>query len=361
METGQASVGVWVYEDPEAIVDEWEALAERVGTVFSSRPSFVTNAARANELRCEYVTVSRGGRLVALAALSIERKGPVSLAKVVGTTLGVPLEFLSEDADASDRLLTAVASRGYMLSADSVIDGEPTLERLRRHPSWTVDARVRERVLVIDVPSGSDATDIRSRRTLKRLRQYRQKWARESSLRFEVIADAAHLDRRWRDIIAVAADAVRGTDKLNYLVAPHGEFARAFLRDEAHAGRLCITGLVIDGVWSAHEVGLRTRDRMEGWVTHYDARVARVQPGHQLIEWFANNHDRLDVRYLDQGVGVNDIKSMWGKTGGYDVVKISAVPSAWLLPTLWVRALLMYPAVASRVRRTRPRPRSSRV
>lgn len=351
MKTSIPTVLVKVYTDPEPILDQWHDLADRVGTVFSSRPSFVRSVARSSGAEGEYVVVFRDGHVTALAPVSIKRRGPVKLATIIGANLGVPLEILSEDAESTDALFTAIASRGYMLSADSMIADRSAIDRLRRHPSWTVNIHVRERVPVIDIPVGRGASYIRGSKSLKRLERYRRRVADASSLRFEVITDVAHLDARWHDIISVAADAVYGTDRVNYLVPPHGGFAREFLRAEAQAGKLLVTGLVVDGVWTAHEIDLRTGDRLEGWLTHYDARVSQLQPGHQLTRWFADNHDDLGVVQLDRGVGVNAIKSVWAKSG-YDVSKVSAVPSAWALSGFLARALEYYAPTVSYLRDT---------
>lgn len=340
-----------MYADADPILDQWHDLADRVGTVFSSRPSFVRSVMRSTPDDCEVVVVFRGGRVTALAPLVIKKRGPVKLATVVGANLGVPLELLSDDAESTDALLAAIAARGHMLSADSMIADRPAIERLRAHPSWTVDMHVRERVPVIDIPAGRGASHLRGSKSLKRLKRYRRRVDEESSLRFELITDVRHLDARWHDITSVAADAVHGTDKVNYLVAPHGGFARDFLRAEARAGRLHITGLVVDGVWTAHEIDIRTGDRLEGWLTHYDERVSQLQPGHQLTEWLADNHDDLGVVLLDRGVGVNDIKSVWAKSG-YDVLEISAVPSAWAFSTFWAQALRYYAPTVSYLRNT---------
>lgn len=350
VETGVTVVTMHVHSEPSPIESEWSALADRVGTVFSSRPSFVVNVARALSLDFEVVAIRRDGRLVASAALSLVRRGPFTLAKVIGTGLGVPIEFLSEDTEASDALLDAIASLGYMVDADSMITNDPTVRRLAQHPSWTVEMMVRERVPVIDLAVGQRASDIRSAKSLKRLRQYRSEVQRRSSFRVEEITEVSHLDARWMDILEVAVRGIAGTAKINYLTAPHGEFARDFLRCEARAGRLCIAGLVIDGRWAAHEIGLRTGARMEGWLTHYDPTVGRCQPGHQLIEWFANNHDELGVDALDQGVGVNEIKSAWA-TSDYELVRVSAVPKAWVMSGLLVRLLRQLPPALSRLRR----------
>ncbi|OZF04067.1 GNAT family N-acetyltransferase [Rhodococcus sp. 14-2686-1-2] len=351
METGTATVTVEILSSAESVVADWEDLASRSGTVFSSRPGFVLNVAGALRLNVRFVVVRRGCRVVALAPLNTVRRGPFVLAKVIGSTLGVPLEFLSDDADASDVLLGAIADRGWMLSGDSMIANDPTVVRMARHGAWDVDAVVRERVPVVVLRPGETASNIRSAKSLKRLRQYRSEVERRSDFRVEEIRDIVHLDARWNDIVTLAAESVEGTDKVNYLVAPHGEFARDFLRSEARAGRLCITGLVVDGRWVAHEIGVRTHRRMEGWLTHYDSSIGKLQPGHQLIEWFADAHDRLGVAELDQGVGVNKIKSVWANAG-YDVLRVTAVPRAWWLSGCMKSALRTLPSILARTRST---------
>lgn len=348
VETGVTTVTVQVCADSTAILSEWHELADRVGTVFSSRPGFVLNVVEATALECVFVVVRRGGRLVALAPLSLVRRGPLTLAKVVGTNLGVPLEFLSEDDEASDALLAAIAAQGYMLSADSLIAGEQTVQRLTEHPSWLVHSPVRERIPVIALKAGQTAAAIRGAKSLKRLRQYRKS---AESFAIEVVDSVDQLEKRWQDILRVAADAISGTSKVNYLVSPDGEFAKDFLLHEARNGRLCIAGVVIDGVWRAHEIGIRTGSRMEGWLTHYDPAIAKWQPGHQLIEWFANNHDGLGVNELDQGVGVNQIKTTW-TTAGYEVLRVSAVPRSWVLSGLLIQVLRRLPPVLSCLRKS---------
>lgn len=339
---------MWVYTDAAPVLEEWTALAYRVGTVFSSRPSFVLEVARALNVDCAYIAARRDGRLVAFGALALVRRGPLTIAKVVGTDLGVPLEFLSEDAEASDAVLDAIASHGFMFSAESLIQGDLTASRFRRHPAWCVDVAVRERVAVIEMRRGDTAVDLRSPKSLKRLRRYRRA---EGSFEIEMVSTAEAVESRWDEMVRVARAGVASTDKVNYLVSPHGGFAKAFLTAEAGAGRLCIAGIVIDGVWVAHEIGLRTGTRIEGWLTHYDPAFAHVQPGHQLAEWFANHHDELGVAQLDRGIGVNAIKSAW--TGsGYDVLRVSAVPSRWVVSRLLVTAFARFSPAVACVRRT---------
>lgn len=356
MKTGAETVVARIHTDAQSILAEWHSLAERVGTVFSSRPGFVSNVVDATALACEYVEIRREDRLVALAALSKFKRGPFTLAKVVGTGLGVPLEILSDDAEASDALLRAIADQGYMLSADSMIANDLTMQRLLRHSSWNVHAPIRESVPVVELGPGQKASSIRSAKSLKRLRQYRRG---ATAFEFEMVTGVEHLESRWADIERVAASAVERNGRVNYLVPPHGEFAKNFLRSEARAGTLCVVGLVIDGVWSAHEVGLQTGNRMEGWLTHYDASVGKLQPGHQMIEWFADHHDELAVRWLDQGVGVNRIKTTWANTG-YDVLRLSAVPSAWVMSGTMLRILYTAPQVLSSVGRAAARAKPRR-
>jgi len=330
----------------DELSDEWDALAERVGTVFSSRPGYALNAPRPAGSELAFVHVRRGGRLVALAPMFVTRVGPVKVAKILGTGQGVPTELLSED-DASSRVLwDSIDDYGLIYYADSMIDNRTAIEALGAHPRWRSDSLVRERVPVIDVPPGSTARDVRGHKSLKRLEKYRRQAERSGSpLVVETIRDAEHLELRWADISRLAAASTRHTDRTDYLAekspADPSASAKAFLLGEAAAGRLALVGVSVDGRWCAHEICIRTGSRLESWLTHHDPAVAKYQPGHQMVEWLIQTHDELDVTVLDQGVGVNDNKKAWS-TSGYDVLAVVGVPSRTVGSPILVDLLLRW-------------------
>ncbi len=272
------------------------------------------------------VTVRRDGRLTGCLPLSLERVGPLSIATLAGSHRGVPLEILAEsDADV-DALWGVVADLGLFFQTDALRASDAGLAGLFRNPQWRSSSRPGEHVPVIEVPCGSTATDIRSRRSLKRLRQYRSELLkRGGTLEIEVIDSVDHLDRRWPEISRLAEESTRIHDRVNYLAEVNHRLVRDFLRGEARAGRLTVAGLVINGQWGAQEIGIRTGERMEGWLGHYDKQFAQCQPGHQIVEWFVNMHDVLGVRELDQGVGASEFKKVWANAG-YDVISVVAVP-----------------------------------
>ncbi|MDV8056357.1 GNAT family N-acetyltransferase [Rhodococcus sp. IEGM 1343] len=311
--------------------DEWDALAERVGTVFSSRRSYALNAPRPAGSELVFVHVRRGTRLVALAPMFVTRLGPLKVAKILGAGQGVPTELLSED-DASSRVLWDAVDRcGLIFYADSMIGDRNAVEALGAHQRWRSESIVRERVPVIDVPEGSTARDVRGHSSLKRLGKYRRQAERAGSpLTMETIRDAKHFERRWADISRLAAASTLHSDRTDYLAeespADPSASAKDFLAREAAAGRLTLSGVSVEGRWRAHQICVRTGARLEAWLTHYDPEVAKYQPGHQMMEWFVQSHDELDVTVLDLGVGVNDIKKSWS-TSGYDVLAVVGVPT----------------------------------
>ncbi|MFI8565676.1 GNAT family N-acetyltransferase [Rhodococcus sp. NPDC078407] len=332
METDYASVrGVVDGNLTDELCEEWDALAERVGTVFSSRPSYALNAPRPAGSELVVVQVRRGVRLVALAPMFVTKLGPLTVAKVLGAGQGVPTELLSEDDASSYALWDAIADRGLAFYADSMIGNRTAVAALGAHPRWSSEAIVRERVPVIDVPEGSTAGHVRGRSSLKRLGKYRRQAERAGTpLTMEAVRDAAHFERRWDDISRLAAASTHRTDRTDYLAeqspADPSASAKDFLAREAAAGRLALSGVSVDGQWRAHQICVRTGARLEAWLTHYDPEVAKYQPGHQMMEWFVQTHDELDVTVLDLGVGVNDIKKSWS-TSSYEVLAVVGVPA----------------------------------
>ncbi|MDV8023446.1 GNAT family N-acetyltransferase [Rhodococcus sp. IEGM 1330] len=315
----------------EGLREDWDALAERVGTVFSSRPSYAANAPRPAGSELVFVHIRRGLRVVALAPMFVTRLGPLKVAKILGAGQGVPTELLSEDDASSRALWDAIDDCGLIFYADSMIDNRIAVEALGAHPRWRSESIVRERVPVIDMPAGSTARDVRGHSSLKRLGKYRRQAERAGSpLTMETVRDAEHFERRWQDISRLAAESTDKTDRTDYLAeespADHSTSAKDFLAREAAAGRLALSGVSVEGQWRAHQICLRTGARLEAWLTHYDPKVAKYQPGHQMMEWFVQTHDELDVTVLDLGVGVNDIKQSWS-TSGYDVLAVVAVPT----------------------------------
>lgn len=343
-----------------ALTDElradWQDLADRVGTVFSSPPNFAENVPRPRRSKLLFVEVRRDGTLVALAPFFVVKLGPFEIAQPLGAGRGVPTEFLSVDDEASDALWSEVANRDLVLVADSMAGSGSAMRRLQHHSQLTSEATAREQVPVIDVPQGSSAKDIRSGKSLKRLRRHRKQLSEIGTpMRFELIGDVEHLDRRWDDIVRVATAATALNKRTNYLTEGS---PLAFLRAEADAGRLSIVGLTVGGEWRAHEIGIRTGRRIEGWLTHHDEAVRKFQPGHQMTEYFVESHDELGATVLDRGLGVNDIKKSW-LTASYDVYAIAAGPRRRMSARLLTRLLLQWElsttvAHARRIRKKLP-------
>ncbi|MCE4263877.1 hypothetical protein CJ178_07065 [Rhodococcus sp. ACPA4] len=328
------------YDNPEAIRGDWERLAARVGTRMSSRFLYAVGAHDTDgKGSFLLVAVYRGAEMVALAPFAVRRMLTVEVVRLLGHGRGVVGEILAADADAARVLWRAVAARGLVLHADLVIGSDIAASALLDDPRWKCAVRVRDTNLSVDLPEGTVPVDIRSARSLKRLRSYRAALTRSgSSLEFEQLTTPADVDRRWSDMCTVAAIGTSGRDRVNFLAPPNEAFVYRFLRREAELGRLVIVGLVIDGVWCAHDVSVRTGSRLEGWVTHYRPECARTQPGHQMMEWLVAHSNELDVDELDMGIGPTDLKSVWANNRT-PVVTITGVRSGRIGSRAIVRAI----------------------
>lgn len=350
------------YDDPEAIRDDWERLAARAGTRMSSRFLYAVGAHETDgKGSFLLVAVYRGAEMVALAPFAVRRMLTVEVVRLLGHGRGVVGEILAEDADAARVLWRAVAARGLVLHADLVVGSDIAVSALLDDPRWNCAVRVRDINLSVDVPEGAVPVDIRSARSLKRLRSCRAALTRSgSSLEFEQLTTPADVDRRWSDMCTVAAIGTSGRDRVNFLAPPNKPFVYRFLRTEAELGRLVVLGLVIDGVWCAHDVSVRTGNRLEGWVTHYRPECARTQPGHQMMEWLVAHSNELAVDELDMGIGPTDLKLVWANNRT-PVVTITGVRSGRIGSRAIVRAIETWESGSwvSRSRNLRDKARSA--
>lgn len=285
------------------------------------------------------IAVYRGSRMVALAPCAVRRILGIEVVRLLGHGRGVVREILAEDRDAARVLWAAVADRGLAFNADLVLGSDLAMSTFLEDSRWERCVRVRDSNMAVDVPEGVVPADIRSSRSLKRLRSYRSALARSgSSLGFETVTTAAELDRRWAEMTAVAEVGTAGRGRVNFLGPPNEEFVRRFLGQEAEAGRLFVLGLVIDGKWCAHDISVRVGRRLEGWLTHYLPECAQTQPGHQLMEWLVAHRDELAVDQLDMGVGHTELKLAWANNIE-PVLTITAVDAGRFGASQVVRAI----------------------
>ena len=332
----------------DALVPEWSDLTRHVGTRVAARPSYALNWHRnLGRGRLAVGTARRGGRLVAVAPLHRRNRLGVQTLRFPGHGLGTIGTFVATDGAALAELVDGIAATGMSLQLTHIDVADPLVEVLRTSPLWNVGVEVDDRCLTIDLPSGAGATTLRGSRTLKTLR--RAERALEGAgtpARVEVIRDPEHLERRWDDIVAVAAAADEHTDRDNFFGPPFAAFTKPLLEAEARAGTLLVVGLVVGTRWCAHEIMFRTGDVAEMWMARFHPDVRRYQPGQLLQRWLADHHDALGIARFDYMVGVSEFKSHWAN-GEYRVGTVVATPvrrrrARWMLQLAergsdWVR------------------------
>ncbi len=314
----------------EALVPEWSDLVRRVGARVAARPSYALNwHPTLGRGRLAVCTVRRGGRLVAVAPLHLRNRLGVATLRFPGHGLGTIGTFAATDGDALGALVDGIATSGRSLQLTHVEVEDPLVDALRRSPLWDVDLEVDEQGLTIDLSAGDGAATLRGRRTLKTLRRLERGLANAGTpTEVEVIRDPEHFERRWDDIVAVAAAADEHTDRDNFCGPPFASFTRPLLEAEARAGNLLVVGLVVGRRWCAHEIMFHTGGVAEMWMARFHPDVRRHQPGQLLHRWLADHHDELGIDRFDFMVGTSEFKSHWAN-GGYRLGTVVATPARY--------------------------------
>lgn len=303
-----------------ALVPQWDALARRSGQGYASRPGYGLSwweALGRGDLHV--VTAYRDDELVAVVPLHRRSLLGRPVLRWLGHGLGTVGRVVASDLAAAGAVWSVLAAERVPMQLTHVRLDDPATMALRRSAHTGVHLTVDDLCPVLPLPTGMRARDVRSARSLKRLAAYRAALAREEgALDVEVITDVDGLLRRWPDIVRVARDADRERSRQNLCAPPYDGFTLPFLEKEARAGALLVLGLTAGGRWIAHEIGVRTENRLDLWLSRLDPRLERFPLGHMLAEWIVERHEELGVEVLDMGLGENAYKVAW-TTGSYDV------------------------------------------
>lgn len=339
-------------EDATALVPEWDSLADRCARGFAARPSYALSwFEELGRGELAVVAVRRDGRLTAVVPLHRRRLLGQPVLRWLGHGLGTVGEVLAEDEAAASAAWEHLARLGVPLQLTHVrLDDAGTLA-LRRSRSWTVHLEVDDRCPALPLPSGSDPTTLRSKRSVKRLRQYRDALEREEgAFALEVVEDAEGLRRRWPDLVRVAAEADVGRDRVDLCAPPYDAFTRRFLDGEARAGRLLLVGATVGGRWAAQEVGVRTGATWAMWLSRFDPRLSGYAPGHLVLSDLLARAGELGLTSLDFGPGENAYKLAWARSA-YDIATLTAAPGGRRRVRARLELAAAAGAAARRVRR----------
>lgn len=314
--------------------DQWSALADRLDASFTERPSYVTAAAalpiggrRLPGSSTAIAAVVDGGGPRAILGMRVLGVGRLRIASHAGHRLGCSGDALVDSPEAARALLDLLRRNRLALKFDRIPTHSTFLEALRRDRGWRVDEQVVDESPVLTLPPGATARDIRSGRSLKRLRTALRAAERDHGhVEFVTVSTPEDLEARWPDLRRVsAARTASMSGRIDYLAGPLAPLVESTLAQEARAGRLVITGMVVGNVWMAHEVSLRSGRTLHSWLSHFDPQIAAAQPGHQILAQLADKHEGLGFDRLDHGVGVNGIKQAWSGADSYPVSRVRAV------------------------------------
>lgn len=311
----------------EALLPAWSALSDELGESFYARPWY--SLAWWSELgkgELAVYCVHRGSRLVALAPLHRRRLLGQPVLRLLGHGLGTVGEILVVDNSAATALWQAIADDGAALQLTHVRPDAAAILALRHHPRWQQRVEINDRCPVARLSRYSTARDLRGQRTLRQFARYRAALDRASTpfdVEVEVVDDLDGLERRWPDMVRVAALADADGRRQHLFAAPWVSFTRRFLEQEANNGTLLVLGGTAGGQWVAHDIDFCTGQTLTQWVSRFDPALAARSPGHLILEWLVNHHDDLYVDTIDALLGENSLKSLWANSG-YDVATVTA-------------------------------------
>lgn len=316
-------------EVDDELLAQWRELADRCSTRFSSRPSYALNWFRTlGKGRLSVATVHRDGVLVALLPLHTRSRLTVTVRRLTGHGLGTVGEALAEDDAALVALVDGLNRRRLPLALTHLPEDSPLVRALLDHGGWTLNHQLDDVCPVTVLPPGTTAADLRSGRSLKRLRSARNRAGREmGEVTFEVVQSPEHFARVWPEMVRVAAvaEAAEKEARLNLTAGVHGEFARSFLSEEADRGALRIVLLRVGGQLAAFDVMILSGGRAEAWLTRFDPAYRDLSVGHQLIEHTVNASAEAGITEFDHMIGESDYKEPW-QTQSYHVSTVVAAP-----------------------------------
>ncbi|WIM71753.1 GNAT family N-acetyltransferase [Corynebacterium suedekumii] len=222
---------------------------------FLVAPSYALNWFRTlGKGRLSVATVHRDGVLVALLPLHTRSRLTVTVRRLTGHGLGTVGEALAEDDAALVALVDGLHRRRLPLALTHLPEDSPLVRALLDHGGWTLNHQLDDVCPVTVLPPGTTAADLRSGRSLKRLRSARNRAGREmGEVTSEVVQSPEHFARVWPEMVRVAAvaEAAEKEARLNLTAGVHGEFARSFLSEEADRGALRIVLLRVGGQLAA--------------------------------------------------------------------------------------------------------------
>ncbi|WP_229676621.1 GNAT family N-acetyltransferase [Corynebacterium marinum] len=315
----------------QELEEQWEDLAQRHSTRFSSRPSYGLSWFRAlGKGDLAVATVHQGNRLVALLPLHARSRAGIFVHRLLGHGRGTIGEALAEDTASLDELVVGLHHAGVVLELTHLPEDSPLTRALLDHGGWTVEYETDEHCPVIDLPPGSTPRDVRSGKTLRRFRVARERIGEQfGPVGFVVVRTPEELREAWPEMARVArisreADPDR---RVNLLGDGYGDFAEHFLTREAEGGQLLVVGLTVGSTWVGVNIAFQTGGRVEGWFTRFDPAYNRLLPGHQMLEHLVALHDDLGFTVVDEMIGRGAYKQDW-QTSEYRVGTVVAAPAA---------------------------------
>ena len=296
----------------DAIADEWEALADRVGATPFARPGW---------LQAWFQTFADGPATVVTVRA---REGLVGVLPLVrsGGTLSSPtnwhspsFEILAENPDAVRALLTPVlgarrlsirflapAAAGVIVAEMGAAGYVPRVRQADSLPVLTITG---------DWPTFFGSRVSRNLRSTIRRREARLRAA--GAWEFEVLDGSEHCERFLEEGFRIEATSWKGGAGTAIVSRPDThQFYREIGRWAAGRGSLRLSFLRLEGRAIAFDMGLEEAGRFYSLKPGYDPEFSDLSPGRMLQRFQLERAFEIGLESFDFGGSPNRHKTQWG-------------------------------------------------
>lgn len=316
-------------EDVEALVPEWQQLAERIGARATAQPLWcLAWWQHLQRGRLAVATAESAGSLVALAPLHEHRLAGIRFVRFLGHGLGAVTELL--------------VAPGYEHAAGQV--WEQVLRRRRCHlqlleyraPAAGVAELVAscpqavvapsDRCPVVSVAGTTDdylaSRPKGLRRTLRRVRQRLDAGRHIHDV--ERVSEPDGLARVLPEVMAIYDAAERDRPRLHLLAGRWAPFTIDLLHGAAAAGALQLFVGRVDGRPASFDVVFTSAGRFECWLGRYHPAFRPFAPGHLSLQAVVAHAFATGATEVDMGLGDDRYKRLWCDSRSYATLNISA-------------------------------------
>ena len=345
------------------LLDEWAALADRVGAPPALHPGYVRAWVNAysDSGRLRALTVRREGRLAAVLPVVMARSGLMTVPQSEVDEVGL----VSDDPPAAAAAMAAALELPVAwLMLRPVPEGGPTHRALAAAAARTgrpLLARTVETQAYIDLTGGwEEYWKARGSKLRSDISRRRRRLGELGEVTVEGY-EAGALDAALDDALRIEASGWKGRGGTAMAASPADErFYRSMARWADERGWLRLWFLRLDGRPIAFRLGIEAFRVFSSIKIGYLEAFAAQSPGKVLEAAVIESLHAGDCRRFEYAGGTSDHKTRWA-TGSRDLLELSAFPptlrgaAGHAAAGLRARAIPIVKGMRARLQALRPR------